>query len=103
MKDLHRTVGSAANLKMTENVLTTIAKYNPFIGYCQGFNNIIMFLIEEGFTEEQTFFIWKYISLEILPTDYYTSMISVLSDVDIILAIFSIMSPQCAGSIAANK
>lgn len=84
---------------MTENVLTTMAKFNPFIGYCQGFNNIIMFLIEEGLSEEQSFFIWKYISLEILPTDYYTSMISILSDVDIVMSIFSMLNPKCATSL----
>ena len=50
-KDLNRTHGSKEDLKKTENVLTTMVKYNPFIGYCQGFNNIIMFLIEEGFSE----------------------------------------------------
>lgn len=49
-KDLNRTVGTAENLKMTMNVLVTIAKFNPFVGYCQGFNNIVMFLIEEGFS-----------------------------------------------------
>lgn len=39
-----------------------------------------MFLLELGFTEEQTFAILKHICTDIVPLDYYINMVSLFSD-----------------------
>ena len=41
--------------------------------------------------------------MEILPTDYYTSMLTILSDVDIIFTLFCIQHPKISQSINCNK
>jgi len=37
-------------------------------------NSIIAFLIDDGFTCEEAFFIFKYITENLLPCDYYNTM-----------------------------
>lgn len=43
-------------------------------------NFIAVFLLEQGFTEEETFAIMKYLCNEVIPLDYYTNMVSMFSD-----------------------
>ena len=65
-------------MKLTE-VLERIAKYNPYIGYCQGMNNIVLFLLEIGWSPAEAFFVFKKITEELLPCDFYASMDSTIA------------------------
>lgn len=39
-----------------------------------------VFLLEQGFTEDETFGIMRYLCNEVVPLDYYTNMVSMFSD-----------------------
>jgi len=75
-------------------VLEQLAKYNPYIGYCQGLNNIVLFLIEEGFDDKEAFFVMKKITEEIIPCDYYSTMNSVLALVRLLCDTLSWTHPK---------
>lgn len=56
-KDLKRTFGSPdkiieEKIKKMRNVLQAYAKRNPFVGYCQGMNFVLEFLLRQNFSEE---------------------------------------------------
>lgn len=40
-------------------------------------NNLVMFMLEEGLTEEESFFLLKKVTEELLPCDYHSTMNSV--------------------------
>ena len=43
-KDIHRTKATPKVRQEAKNILEAFAKYNPYIGYCQGMNYIAAFL-----------------------------------------------------------
>lgn len=45
-KDLNRTQVAKGVKEKAREVLTRFAIYNPYIGYCQGMNHIVAFLLE---------------------------------------------------------
>ena len=57
--DVRRTLEekSEENQEKLSNVLRALAKRNPFIGYCQGMNFIINFLVIMRFEEEEIFWL----------------------------------------------
>lgn len=62
-----------------EEVLKIFAVYNPYLGYCQGMNLPVAFLIEQGFKNDEAFFILKRITESILPLNYYVNMDCVMA------------------------
>ena len=61
------------------NVLSTFLKRNPTIGYCQGMNFIVSRLLE-NLSEEQSFWVFMHIVEDMLPLDYYSQMLGILTD-----------------------
>lgn len=57
-------------------------------------NNIVLFLFEEGFNAEQSFFILKKITEELLPCDYYSSMDSVYAMIKMFCEVLAQTHPQ---------
>ena len=80
--DLQRTLSKATPeiIDKMRNVLKVYARRNPSMGYCQGLNFIAAFILQCEFSEEETFWLLSVIIEEILPIDYYTSMIGALVD-----------------------
>lgn len=68
-------------LQKAHGVLSAFARYNPHIGYCQGMSFIVAFLLKTmNFREDETFSILRHLTNQIIPCDYFTSMLSMKSD-----------------------
>ena len=80
--------------KRLTQILEAIAKYNPYISYCQGMNTIILFFIQQKFTNSQIFFIFKKISEELLPCDFYSSMESPVAYVKVLFQMLKHTHPK---------
>ena len=95
--DLKRTGGQALNddeREVLRRVLTSYAKHNQEVGYCQGFNFVAHFLHKQGFSEEQNFWILCYIFDFLMPPNYYIQMIPVIADLEIFKMMFSFHQPK---------
>ena len=71
-----------------EKLLFSFARRNPYIGYCQGMNFILNFIITMQFTEEECFWLFVTVLEEIIPFSYYTNMSGVAADIKILEHIF---------------
>lgn len=69
---------------MLQNVLICYSIRNSSIGYCQGFNFIVLRLIEVLKNEENAFWVFCNLIEEILPLNYYTEMCGIIVDMTII-------------------
>ena len=76
------------------NILEKFAVFNPYVGYCQGMNNLVLFFYEEGFDDQSAFFLLKKITQEILPCDYYTTMNTVQAFVKLLCEILTQTHPK---------
>jgi len=61
-------------------ILTHYAIRNPTIGYCQGLNFLVARIVDIIEDEEEAFWILCAVLEDILPIDYFTSMVGVLVD-----------------------
>lgn len=61
------------------NVLSTFVKRNPTIGYCQGMNFIVGNLLKY-LKEDESFWVFIHIVENMLPIDYYSQMLGILTD-----------------------
>lgn len=89
--DLKRTGGQALNDDQREvlrRILTSYAKRNEEVGYCQGFNFVAYYLFKEGFSEEEIFWILCHIFDFLMPPNYYIQMIPVIADLEIFKMMF---------------
>ncbi|GJN87163.1 hypothetical protein Rhopal_000108-T1 [Rhodotorula paludigena] len=82
--DCHRTfptnvffAGNGPGVAKLRNVLVAYSRRNPKIGYCQGMNNLVATLLLTHPTEEDAFWVLVCIIENILPSDYYTSLLLV--------------------------
>ncbi|MDR3549113.1 MAG: TBC domain-containing protein [Candidatus Pacebacteria bacterium] len=73
---MNDTPEKAAALK---NVLTAYIKRNPSVGYCQGHNFIVANLLRY-MNEEEAFWTLCCLIETILPLDYYSALVGVLTD-----------------------
>jgi hypothetical protein len=64
-------------------ILKAYSRRNPYVGYCQGLNYIVNFILEMGFTEEQGFWLLAQLIETIIPADYYTNMTGLVTDQNI--------------------
>jgi len=71
---------------MLWNVLACYLKWNPTIGYCQGFNFIGAQLIKT-LNEEEAFWVLTQILESYLPLDFYDMMVGVLIDQEVFFEI----------------
>jgi hypothetical protein len=76
-----------------------LAKYNPFIGYCQGMNTIALFLLELGFAPSEAFFVFKKITEELLPCDFYSSMDSTMALVRLLFEVLHLTHPRAVAKM----
>jgi hypothetical protein len=89
--DLKRTGGDVLQddqRELLRRVLTSYAKYNQEVGYCQGFNFVAHFLFKMEFTEEQIFWLLCHFFDSLMPPNYYIQMIPVIADLEIFKMMF---------------
>ena len=82
LKDLPRTFQDKKDEelynKKLENILIAYSRRNPFLGYCQGFNFIVYFILKIIKKEEEAFWLFVQIIEKILPLNYYSNVLGVL-------------------------
>jgi len=57
----------------------TFIKRNPTVGYCQGMNFFAANLLKH-LNEEQSFWVFTSICENLLPLDYYSDLLGILTD-----------------------
>ena len=76
------------NRKKLSNVLVAYSRRNCKIGYCQGFNFIVAKLLLI-FEEEDAFWLFVQIIENILPCEYYSELVGIMSDCTLCLKILN--------------
>ena len=98
LKDLPRTFINKEEekiyLKRLENILIAYSRRNPFIGYCQGFNFIVAFILKIVEKEEESFWLFVQIIEKILPLNYYSNVLGVLVYSSLIEQLLSQFLPE---------
>jgi hypothetical protein len=97
VKDINRTGSkdlSDGKREAMLRILYSFAKRNMEIGYCQGMNFICFYLLEMGFSEEQAFWMICYIFEQLMPSNYYISMIPIVADICILRILMEECLPQ---------
>lgn len=90
-------------------ILQAFAKRNPYIGYCQGMNFVLQFLMTMKFSEEvifnrsfktftqkELFWILAHLLEVVLPLDYYSTMTGVIVDEKILHEMIEVVLPEVA-------
>jgi hypothetical protein len=75
------------NRKKIKNVLTAYSRRNSKIGYCQGFNFIVARLLRIFNKEQDAFWIFVQIIENILPCEFYSDLVGIMSDCSLCLTI----------------
>jgi len=73
------------NKKKLKNILIAYSRRNSQIGYCQGFNFIVAKLLKLFEREEDVFWIFVQIIENILPCEYYSELVGIMSDCSLCL------------------
>ena len=100
--------GSSPTSFSTSQSKCCLSRRNSRIGYCQGLNYIASYFLkyldnEEVHSDNQdVFWIICYIIEESMPKEYYTNMLSVLADMQILQLIFAIKYPDLAKHFKKN-
>ena len=106
LKDLPRTFINKEEekkyLKRLENILIAYSRRNPFIGYCQGFNFIVAFILKIIEKEEESFWLFVQIIEKILPLNYYSNVLGVLVYSSLIEQLLSQFLPELFNFIQKN-
>lgn len=79
----HSGIISQETRETMSRILKAYSRRNPYIGYCQGLNYVVGFLLEMGFNEEQCFWLLAQLLETIIPIDYYTNMTGLITDQNI--------------------
>jgi hypothetical protein len=77
-----------------KDILRCLAIRNPYVGYCQGMNFIVNFLIGMGFAEEECFWVAVEVFEEVLPKNYYTNMLGVAIDIKLVEVFLRLKRPD---------
>lgn len=93
-KDIMRTYKSKEIIAKSREVLQIFCHYNPYIGYCQGMNSIAAYIASKGYSCEESFFILKRITEELLPCEFYTNLDSVMSYTRLFFELLGIAHPD---------
>lgn len=84
MKDVRRTancINSKTRFNQVKRVLMAFAKRNPEIGYLQGFNFMVDFLLDTGLTEEETFWVLVFLIEDLFHKQFYCSFFPLFADI----------------------
>ncbi|DAZ97883.1 TPA: hypothetical protein N0F65_012146 [Lagenidium giganteum] len=99
--DLHRTVCDADKPEWSEEktammrrVLVAYSYHNPTLGYCQGLNYIASRLLQYTGEEESFFLLMKMVQL--MPDDYYTTMLGLAVDQHVFADLVRLQTPDIA-------
>ncbi|EAR98576.2 rab-GTPase-TBC domain protein (macronuclear) [Tetrahymena thermophila SB210] len=86
-QDVQRTIFKQNKEVMSQqlrDILICYQRRNPVIGYCQGMNYIVCFLLDLEFSEEEAFWILVQVLENILPIDFFPNfMLGLLCDLKI--------------------
>ncbi|KAL4464471.1 hypothetical protein ABPG72_021164 [Tetrahymena utriculariae] len=86
-QDVQRTIFKQNKEEMSQklhDILICYQRRNPVIGYCQGMNYIVCFLLGLEFSEEEIFWILVQVLENILPIDFFPNfMLGLLCDLKI--------------------
>ncbi|CAD8076192.1 unnamed protein product [Paramecium sonneborni] len=94
-KDVVRTSSNEEMQQKLSNVLTAYVIRNAQIGYCQGFNYIAHYLLQnQQYSEEDAFWFLCHLFETLLPQNYYNHLFGVLSDDEIIRLILQKEKPH---------
>ena len=86
-------------------ILNNYSRRNAYVGYCQGLNFIVYFLLQNGFQNEECFWVLTNIIENILPINYFTSMEDIMVDMMILQKLVMFYIPDLDSfmqSIAAD-
>ena len=78
---------SQKQILMLFNILCAYAHRNRGLNYCQGFNQIVYFLLSMGFEEEEAFWILCFVLEQLMPALHYRKVVSILVDSRVILGV----------------
>ncbi len=67
---------------------------NSAIGYCQGMNFIVNFILEQGFSPEESFWLLSHLLEDLLPMDYFISMGTLMADQIILKHMIALYLPD---------
>ncbi|KRX00606.1 Rab-GTPase-TBC domain [Pseudocohnilembus persalinus] len=85
-------------------ILLNYSRRNSIIGYCQGYNYIVSMLLLIGFTEEVTFWIFTNLLEQVIPIDYYDSMLfGVICDQQIFNNLLQVHNPNVFKILEKNQ
>lgn len=104
--DLKRTGGASLSdddREVLRRVLTSYAKRNQEIGYCQGFNFVAHFFFKKGFSEEEIFWLLCYLFDTVMPPSYYIQMIPVIADMEVFKMMFRFHQPDLYSEIEKKQ
>ena len=63
------------------------------MGYCQGLNGLVAYFITKKIGEEECFWILVYIIEELMPRDYYTNMLALRADIQLVYKLLYLKDP----------
>lgn len=95
--DIRRTYANVITQEIKDKmfrILYTYAKRNMEMGYCQGINFIVYYLLEMKFNEERVFWILAYLVEHLIPKGYYGNMVPVISDIKLFKHILRLKKPK---------
>ncbi|ETI34311.1 hypothetical protein, variant 1 [Phytophthora nicotianae CJ01A1] len=97
--DLHRTVAdedkelwTEEKSRMMRRVLVAYSIYNPGLGYCQGLNYIVARSLQ--FLDEEEAFYLLVAIIQLVPDDYYTTMLGLAVDQHVFADLVRIQYPE---------
>ena len=94
LRTIHEKDNKEEMRKRMSRILYSFARKNPYIGYCQGMNFIVSFLLTMQFSDEEVFWLLNCIMENFTPFNYYTNMMGVAVDLKIIESIIRIKEPK---------
>ena len=84
MKDVRRTancINDSIRFNQVKRILLAFAKRNPEIGYLQGFNFMVDFLLGTGLVEEEVFWVLVFMIEDLFHPQFYSSFFPLFADI----------------------
>ena len=88
--------------KKLKNILIAYSRRNITIGYCQGFNFIVGFILKNVKNEEEAFWLFVQIVESLLPLNYFSNAFGVLVDSALIIQLVQKYIPDMYNYIHSN-
>ena len=81
-------------VKRLNAILLAYSKRNINVGYCQGFNFIVGYLLDIYSNDEEVFWLFTSIIDNIFPTDYYVALCGVMADTNMLIELIKKKYPN---------